>query len=585
MLNNSICIVMGYSKGDYYDEYTAGVIRLANELGYTTVTYSMVMASKTKNDIERRIYDVVDFSKFKGIVLSVKSFYDNKNLVVEVEKRIKESSVPYVVIGATCFKELKDKSFSFKDADRFEAVTDHVIESHCCRDIHCLGGVAGDNNARVEGFVSSMKRHGLRVSNKNLLYGGNWTDCAKKYVKDIIFGNIEMPQAVVCIYDRIAAALVTEFFKNGIKVPDDIIVVGMDAESESFRSVFPITTSTISAVSLGERAMSYLHKQISGEEVETLHSDERVITGDSCGCGVKTGTISEIRRDIEKHEQYTLYEVYYQNSEFVEKLMRIGGYDDLPFILDNHTYLVPYMKTFTFSLVTGERKAECVFHSYFNYGKGRIIYDYTDILPPEAQSDDMVRNLFVLPVAFGEKFYGYITAGYHQAMMYNRFLQRFCRDISVAVDSLERVLTASQGVTVQTENPTVAAETATKESQTLTEQSGQPQTADTIYVKREGVLSRVNIENVLYFEALARKVYVALKSGSYEVKNTLADLEQQLSGYNFMRVSKSVLLNIDRVSGVRQDVDRSLIAVLVTKSEVRVSRKYADSFKLRMGLK
>ena len=127
---------MGYSKGDYYDEYTAGVIRLANELGYTTVTYSMVMASKTKNDIERRIYDVVDFSKFKGIVLSVKSFYDNKNLVVEVEKRIKESSVPYVVIGATCFKELKDKSFSFKDADRFEAVTDHVIESHCCRDIH-----------------------------------------------------------------------------------------------------------------------------------------------------------------------------------------------------------------------------------------------------------------------------------------------------------------------------------------------------------------------------------------------------------------------------------------------------------------
>lgn len=69
------------------------------------------------------------------------------------------------------------------------------------------------------------------------------------------------------------------------------------------------------------------------------------------------------------------------------------------------------------------------------------------------------------------------------------------------------------------------------------------------------------------------------------MKDTLADLEQQLSGYNFMRVSKSVLRNIDRVSGVRQDVDRSLIAVLVTKSEVRVSRKYADSFKLRMGLK
>lgn len=580
MLNNAICVIMGYTRGDYYDDYTVGCIRLANDLGYQTVTYSMVKTSKTKNDIESKIYDLIDFSKYKGVVLNSKSFYDNKNLVVAIEKRVKASGVPYVVLGTSCFKNTDDKGYIFKDADRFEAVTDHVIEVHGCRNIHCLGGIAGEKNARVDGFVSSMKKHGLPVTSKNLLYGGNWVDCAKKYVKDIIFGNIAMPHAVVCVYDRIAIALVTELFRNGIKVPEDILVVGIDGESVRFKSVFSITTSPVSALSLGERAMAYLHRLVSGEEVESTEPEEKVVTGDSCGCGAHKDTLRETRRNIEKFDQYSLYDVYYRNSELQEKLFRISSYSDLPFILDNHTYLVPYMKTFSLSLVTGENEAECLFHSYFNYGGGRIVFDYTNVMPPETETDNMVRNVYVLPVFFGDSFYGYITAGYHQAIMYNRFLQSFCRDISISLNFLSRLCNTSGIQPVLEDNSHQLSESSEKVG---SESSGQ--VTDTIYVKRDGVLSRVNIDNILYFEALDRKVYVALKSGNYEVKHTLSDLEIKLDTHNFMRVSKSVLLNLDRVVGVKLDEDRSLVAVMVTKQTVRISRRYNDQFKLRMGMK
>ena len=73
MLKNAICVIMGYSKADYYDEYTVGALRLANDLGYTTVKYSTVKTSKTKNDIESKIYDIIDFSKFKGVIFAIEN--------------------------------------------------------------------------------------------------------------------------------------------------------------------------------------------------------------------------------------------------------------------------------------------------------------------------------------------------------------------------------------------------------------------------------------------------------------------------------------------------------------------------------
>lgn len=488
--------------------------------------------------------------------------------------------MPYVIIGSTCFKNAEDKSYAFNDSEGFEAVTDHLIEAHSCRDIHCLGGIAGENNARVNGFISSMKKHSLQVSPKNLLYGGHWIDCAKKYVNDVMTGSVSMPQAVVCIYDRTAVALVTEFVRNGIRVPDDVIVVGMGENSKKFKNVLSITTSTIDAYCIGENAMAYLHHLISGVPFEISATTEKVVTGESCGCGIRTGSLKVIRRRIEKYDECEKYDVFRQNPRTSERIFEADSEESLCRMIDNSKWLVPHLKMLGLTKITGENSAECLICSYSKFKSNNISFDYRDVIPSGIETDNMVNNYFVLPVTFGKRFYGYITAGYHQAIMYNTYLQSLSRDISVAVDFIRRLEEASSRKQVSESKEQSAQEmTASNPA----ESAGQ--LSDTIYVKREGVLSRVNIENILYFEALDRKVYVALKSGNYEVKHTLSDLEAKLSTHNFMRVSKSVLLNLDRVAGVKVDEDRSLIAVTVTKQTVRISRKYNDQFKLRMGIK
>ena len=392
----------------------------------------------------------------------------------------------------------------------------------------------------------------------------------EKYAKDLAFGNIEMPDAVVCIYDRIAKALISELFKNGIKVPDDVKVVGMDGELSAFNDIFSLTTIPANAVFHGKLVMAELYKKMTGKTAEFALSVSSVVTGDSCGCGKVTPSLRQVRINIEKLEHKTEFDTYYQNSEIQEKLFRIQSENDLPFIIDNHTYLVPDIKTFSVSVVEGKNKARCLFHSYWDYNGGTVDFDYTDILPPDSRTDNLVKNIHVLPIAFNDKFYGFATACYHQPVLHSEYLKRFCRDISIALDILYNKDDILHGID----------ESSLSDLHTITKSSD-----EALYIKKDGVLTKVSTDNILYFEAFDKKVFVTLKSGSYEIKTTLTDLEEKLEQSGFMRISKSILLNTTRVTGIKVEKDRTLLAVLVTKQSVRVSRKYAEAFKRKMGLK
>ena len=75
-----------------------------------------------------------------------------------------------------------------------------------------------------------------------------------------------------------------------------------------------------------------------------------------------------------------------------------------------------------------------------------------------------------------------------------------------------------------------------------------------------------------------------MKSGRYEIKKTLSQLEELYSNKNFLRVSKSTLLNLAKVLSITPDVDRTLMATLPGKVTVHVSRKHANEFKERVNI-
>ena len=61
------------------------------------------------------------------------------------------------------------------------------------------------------------------------------------------------------------------------------------------------------------------------------------------------------------------------------------------------------------------------------------------------------------------------------------------------------------------------------------------------------------------------------------------DAEEQYMDAGFLRVSKSTLLNISKVTGYTPDSDRTMLATLAGNVKIRISRKFASEFKARMA--
>jgi LacI family transcriptional regulator len=101
----------------------------------------------------------------------------------------------------------------------------------------------------------------------------------------------ERPDAVVCANDQMAIGALRELQANGIRVPEDMAVVGFDDIYPGTLVVPALTTVRQPMRMLGARACSRLLERIADpalpHRVELLPT--QLIVRESCGCGAPNG--------------------------------------------------------------------------------------------------------------------------------------------------------------------------------------------------------------------------------------------------------------------------------------------------------
>lgn len=107
---------------------------------------------------------------------------------------------------------------------------------------------------------------------------------------------------------------------------------------------------------------------------------------------------------------------------------------------------------------------------------------------------------------------------------------------------------------------------------------------ETIVGRKNNLMHKIKLERIFYFEAQEKHIYAMTKSGAYEVSLRLFEIEEKLSGHRFMRISKSIIMNLDKVIGVKVEEDRTLRAFFSKNQSVRVTRSYIKEFRERIGM-
>ncbi|MDE7050066.1 MAG: LytTR family transcriptional regulator [Lactobacillus sp.] len=90
---------------------------------------------------------------------------------------------------------------------------------------------------------------------------------------------------------------------------------------------------------------------------------------------------------------------------------------------------------------------------------------------------------------------------------------------------------------------------------------------------RDNVSYYLNINEILFFETDAKQVMAHTTRNAYFVKYKLYELENLLGG-QFMRISKSTILNLDQIYALTKSISNCQIKFHDSYKTVYVSRRY-----------
>lgn len=95
----------------------------------------------------------------------------------------------------------------------------------------------------------------------------------------------------------------------------------------------------------------------------------------------------------------------------------------------------------------------------------------------------------------------------------------------------------------------------------------------------EGTQYEIPVSDIFYIESVDNRVFIYTAEKIYETRQKLYELEEVLNEKRFLRVSKSVLLNLMKIESIKPALNGRFIAALKSGEKIVISRKYVPNLK------
>lgn len=96
---------------------------------------------------------------------------------------------------------------------------------------------------------------------------------------------------------------------------------------------------------------------------------------------------------------------------------------------------------------------------------------------------------------------------------------------------------------------------------------------------KDGKEISISASDIYYIESVERRTFIYTKSEVYTIRKRLYEIEEDLHGTNIIRISKSCLMNAEKLYCVRQLANSQLEATLDNEERLIVGRTYLKDIK------
>ena len=102
--------------------------------------------------------------------------------------------------------------------------------------------------------------------------------------------------------------------------------------------------------------------------------------------------------------------------------------------------------------------------------------------------------------------------------------------------------------------------------------------------EKDGETCILDGADVLYIDTVDRGTFLYTAGGVYQTRLRLYELEEQLAAWDFIRVSKSAIVNFSRVRSLRPDFGGRMRLTMSNGEVVMANRQYVPAIKKKLGL-
>lgn len=105
-----------------------------------------------------------------------------------------------------------------------------------------------------------------------------------------------------------------------------------------------------------------------------------------------------------------------------------------------------------------------------------------------------------------------------------------------------------------------------------------------LQAKKDNALYFVNSSDVLYFESVDNRTFLYTNDDVMEIRQRLYELEIILSDKDFIRISKSQIININKVASLKPEINRTILATMFNGEQLSISRKYVPAIRSLLSI-
>lgn len=268
----------------YMQEYIFSAIIQGIEHELSKAGYGM-QVSFTNNTVEKERFilkNILENGKVDGLIAeTTKSGLPNPNL--DIYKAIMKKGIPVLFINSF-YTGLNAPYVSLNDKMAGKMVTNHLLKCGHRSIAAIFKADDGQGHQRYAGYIEALMEADVKIRSKSVVWVD--TDEVRDMKEDAgwILRRIQGCTACVCYNDEVANNLVAICLEQGIKVPEELSIIGIDDSNLATYCEVPITSAKNPIKDLGRIAALEMLEMIKGLPVPMVTElDPEIINRHSVG--------------------------------------------------------------------------------------------------------------------------------------------------------------------------------------------------------------------------------------------------------------------------------------------------------------